>query len=226
MITVIASVTLACAAQTRLPQPTPPARIVFSDIRHFAELPQAELPTDFATNFTVAGYSYKVAVDGRITSLKLGTEPRSYRLRLPTADFGVDPRYYQEYEGDALVLCRLDSDDGEVEATTVARLDPRAGRVVWQQPVPSLNVGQPLVEDGYAYVAGYEFIGKVDLATGAYVWQHKPPAGFDFIRIAGISGDVVRFREHDAYRQPGRTIALDKRSGKPVTGGSMRRRSG
>ena len=180
-----------------------------------------ELPADF----TAAGYSYKVSLEGRITSSKPGTQPRSYRLRLPAIEVGVQPHYYLEYEGDVLLLCLVEYPDEDGEGAWLARLDPRAGRIIWEHNMPVLNVGQPLVEDGYAYVTGFESIGKINLSTGTYMWQHKPPEGFDFIAITEITDEVVRFQERDAYKQPGkRIITLDKRSGKPIVEGVRRER--
>lgn len=211
------------SAQTRPRQAqTTPATPVVSDIRHFAEIPQVELPADF----TVDGYAYKSLPDSSITSTKPGTPLRTYRLRLP-ADAAVSPSYYQEYEGDALVLCLVEYDDGV--GGWLVRLNPRMGRVVWECPVLVLNVGQPLVEDGYVYVTGRRYIGKVNLATGAYVWKYEPLRwdderdGFEFIAIMEIKGDIVRFQERDVYKQPGKqSVALDKRSGKPIAEGTRR----
>lgn len=209
-------------AQAQATPPTP----VFSDIRHFAEIPQAELPADFA----VAGYAYKSLPDSSITSSKPGTPQRTYRLRLP-ADAAASPLYYQEYEGDALVLCLVEYDDGDGVGGWLVRLDPRMGRIVWECAVPVLHIGQPLVEDGYVYVTGRRFIGKVNLATGVYVWKYEPLRwddardGFEFIAIMEIKGDIVRFQERDFYKHPGKqSVALDKRNGKPIREGAGRGR--
>jgi hypothetical protein len=70
-------------------------------------------------------------------------------------------------------------------------------------------------------VTGKGFVGKLDLRTGTYLWQHadldgggggepKPLGAFD---EPELKGDAVLFRERPVYN-PHRTLVIDRKSGK------------
>jgi hypothetical protein len=82
--------------------------------------------------------------------------------------------------------------------------------------VSAINVGVSLVEGESGYVAGENFVARIDLVSGRYTWQLT-----DFgqtqtpqFKLSELTSDRVVLRE-DVGR--GREILIDKQSGQIMT---------
>jgi hypothetical protein len=122
--------------------------------------------------------------------------------RLYTADFGGDMVFAYEVIGGS-------------GRGYVARFDPNKRIFRWFAPIPAKNIGPGLIEDNYAYITGADFVAKIDLQTGKYVWQHadlKKESGSTFreFDLPEVNGSRVVFRER---MDDGRSLQMDKASG-------------
>lgn len=123
--------------------------------------------------------------------------------RLYTADFGSD------------VILAYEISGGALGRGYVARFDPQKRIFRWFAPLPARNIGPGLIEDNCAYVTGTNYVAKIDLQTGKYVWQHpdlKTEDGTTFrsFDVPEVSGSRIVFRE---LIEDGRTLQMDKASG-------------
>jgi len=122
--------------------------------------------------------------------------------RLYTADFGAEVILAYEVTGGA-------------GRGYVARFDPNKRTFRWFAPIPARNIGPGLIEENYAYLTGTNFVAKIDLQTGKYVWQtadlkREDGSAFRSFDVPEVNGSRVVFRE---LVEDGRTLQIDKASG-------------
>lgn len=149
-----------------------------------------------------------VFIKFRSFNLKMGGPGRLERLY--TAEFG----------GDLMLAYEVAS--GRSGWGYVARFNPSTNTFRWITSVPSVNIGPGLIEGNYAYVTGQEFLSKLDLQTGKYVWQRTDLAKdygsvFAQFGLPEINGSAIVFPEAGAKE---RTLQIDKATGQTVKGPS------
>ncbi len=191
------------------------AQRAFTDVERVGE---ANARSFFA--FSAGGRLFTIRHDGfgeingvvfikfRNFNLKMGGPGRLARLY--TAEIGSD-----------LVLA-YEVANGNSGWGYVARFDPAHNAFRWIAPVASGNLGPGLIEGNYAYVTGQDFLSKLDLQTGKYVWQQTDLAkeyGSVFAQFAlpEINGASIVFPEAGAKA---RTLEVDKVTGRILKGPS------
>lgn len=197
---------------------------IYQRVRLFTEikgLPDEIEPSYF--EFSASGYNYKILSNGKGKRTGGQGAARPFNLRLSRDDHLSRAVYYAEYQGDLLLTCEIS--DGESGAGFLTRLDGRTLRMKWKRLIDAFNVGQGLIEDGYAYITAIGIIGKVDLRSGAYVWRHSnlyqvgedSDGAFNFFELPVIKGDTVLFRESEIhYRTKVATVQLNKLNGRVI----------
>ncbi|HWS89841.1 MAG TPA: hypothetical protein VN282_22935 [Pyrinomonadaceae bacterium] len=176
-------------------------------------------PSAQSFEFEMNGFSYHVRANGNGRRTK-GKKSRGFNLHLDAGE-AVTNLLYSEFEGDLLLL--LHTDIAGVPLGFVTRLEQPSMRGLWRQRIPAGDVGRPLRDGHDLYVTGLGLVGKLDLRTGEYAWQHddleveradgsKPLHTFEEPQL---DGDAVLFRERPVYN-PRRTLVLDRRSGKVI----------
>ena len=170
--------------------------------------------------FTVGGRQYTVRHDGRgeITG-PIFNKLRNFFLRLDGAA-RVDRLYSAEAGNDLLLAYQVTN--GRSGWGYIARFDPSAPAFRWFASIPSMNVGPGLIEGNYVYVTGQDFLGKLDLQTGKYVWQQTDLGKeygpvFAQFALPEINGATVVFPEAGARA---RTLEVDKATGRILKGAS------
>jgi hypothetical protein len=146
---------------------------------------------------------------------------RRFNLWLAGRNF-VEGLRFAVHEGDLLLLCELN--DGEARTGLVVRLEQPSMRALWRSPVPAAEVGEPLRDGHDLYVTGADFVARLDLRTGGYVWQHEE-IGDEIAEVRGgaarpfgsfetpePAGDAVLFRERAVYNPP-RTLVVNRKTG-------------
>ena len=170
--------------------------------------------------FTVGGRQYTVRHDGRgeITG-PIFYKLRNFFLKLDGAA-RVDKLYSAEAGNDLLLAYAVTS--GKSGWGYIARFDPSVPTFRWFAPIPSMNLGPGLIEGNYVYVTSQDFLAKLDLQTGKYVWQQTDfgkEYGSVFAQFAlpEINGAVIVFPEAGARA---RTLEVDKATGRILKGPS------
>jgi outer membrane protein assembly factor BamB len=207
-----------CPTLTAFAQnPENPARL-----QPFVRIERAEGTTFFLFNAT--NRTYAIRLDGlaeanfsepnkrRTVQLKVGPRGRLERL------------YIAELQDDLLLAYEVT--DGRSRWTYLARLNQKARKFTWITPVARINLGPGLIEDGSAYVSAQNFLAKLDLKTGDFIWQteienESAPAFLEFL-LPEIHGDRIKFPESG---QRGRVIEVEKLNGeirKQISGSSLR----
>ena len=170
--------------------------------------------------FTVGGRQYTVRHDGRgeITG-PIFNKLRNFFLKLDGAA-RVERLYSAETGNDLLLAYGVTN--GKSGWGYIARFDPSTPAFRWFAPIPSMNIGPGLIEGNYVYVTGQDFLAKLDLQTGKYVWQQTDfgkEYGPVFAQFAlpEINGAAIVFPEAGARA---RTLEVDKATGRILKGPS------
>ena len=170
--------------------------------------------------FTVGGRQYTIRHDGRgeITG-PIFNKLRNFFLKLDGAA-RIDKLYSAEAGNDLLLTYEVAN--GKSHWGYVARFDPSTPAFRWFASVPSANIGPGLIEGSHVYVTGQDFLAKLDLQTGKYVWQQtglEKEYGSVFAQFAlpEINGATIVFPEAGARA---RTLELDKVTGRILKGPS------
>ncbi|MDT7688522.1 MAG: hypothetical protein QOJ70_2998 [Acidobacteriota bacterium] len=180
----------------------------------------ADAPKGF--EFEMNGFSYHVAANGNGWRMKRD-KTRRFNLHLGGGE-DVRRLYFSDYEGDLLLLCEVEG--GEDVGAVITRLEQPSMRARWKQDVPSGNINV-LRDEGSLYLAGTNFVARLDLKTGGYVWRHvdkgEDEESKDLIpsgrySVPELSGDIVTFnaaRGPDATRP--RVVRVNRKSGKIIS---------
>jgi len=198
------------AAQAQETNAPPESSKMFTEARQISE------GSPPAFEFELSGFTYRINGNGAGRRVK-GEQTRRFNLRLDGGDY-VERFYFAEYRDNVVLLCGVTN--GESVAGFVARLEQPSMRTRWKQFIPAFNVGAGLIKDGHAYLTGINFVARLDLRTGEYVWKHdhleRGRGGGDFnsFEVPSIEGDAVLFREKPTGKSPARTIRVNRKTGK------------
>ena len=169
-----------------------------------------------AFEFGLSDFSYHVSANGN-GRREGGGLVRPFNLRL---DGGEEIRrvYFSKYAGDLLLVCEVAYGDGG--RAFVVRLEQPSMRARWKQRVPADKVAAAREGDAL-YVAASGLVGRLNLATGAYLWKYDrltpdgPPL-FESFEQPEVRGDTVSFREASVAGWPAKTLLLNKKTGKLI----------
>jgi hypothetical protein len=203
-----------CSAQEA--RPAPPPSHLFQEAR---AINSNATPDPEAFEFEMNGFAYHINANGNGRRTK-GKRSRGFNLHLDGGESAARV-LYSEFEGDLLLL--LHTTIAGVGLGFVTRLAQPSMRGLWRQRIPASDVGHPLRDGPDLYVTGNGFVGKLNLRTAEYAWQHddlenargdEQPAlhAFD---APELKGDAVLFRERPVYN-PRRTLVIDKKSGRVI----------
>lgn len=124
--------------------------------------------------------------------------------------------------GDDLVIAS-ENNGGDSGASFITRLNSETLKPAWRLRVPGFNIAEILSEGNFAYVGAIGFAGKVDLATGKFVWKHedfyrkyKKDGAFNIFELPEIEGDEVIFKELITNRAEPNVIRFNKNTGKVI----------
>jgi hypothetical protein len=182
----------------------------------FEKADEASAGATKAFEFGLADFSYHVSANGN-GRREGGGLVRRFNLRLDDGE-EISRVYFSKYAGDLLLVCVVAS--GEVGRAFVVRLEQPSMRARWKQRVPGDNVAAAR-EGESLYVAAKGFVGKLSLATGAYLWKHDrltpdgPPL-FESFEQPEVRGDTISFREAAVAGRPAKTLLLNKKTGKLI----------
>jgi hypothetical protein len=163
--------------------------------------------------FATTARHYTIRHDGLGESYGASSVRKKLDLRMGTPG-RLERVYYLEYEGDLLLIYEVRNNTsgwGYIE-----RFNQRTLKASWVTPVSSFNIGG-LVESESLYVVAADFVAKVDLQSGKYVWQIKDSEavrGTQF-GVPQIKGNVLVLEDEN-----GKTMELDKSSGTILAGRS------
>lgn len=173
-------------------------------------------PTVFT--FEAGQFSYSIAANGQGSRRSGQVAPLRFQLPL-TKDDGIEAVLYLPVDQGLCLIYQYS--DGEGAAGRVVRLDGKSLARRWAAEIPGFNVGDAVVEGNYLYLTALGFVGKLDLRTGRYAWQHRGlHAGLHFnsFERPEIGETFVRFTDKPPYKVSGpqRTVKVHKMSGARV----------
>jgi hypothetical protein len=169
--------------------------------------------------FSTTEYGYIIRADGQgqITARSQSNDgsdrPRNFQLQLGLRGH-LERLYFVEHEADVLMIYEVG--DSRSGWGYIVRLNQKTLKSRWIKPVSGLNLGPALVEGEYAYLTAANLLFKIDLRSGASVWQQDAlekqyalsSTGF---RLPSVSDERVFFQEE---AENGKTLEVDKTTGK------------
>jgi hypothetical protein len=200
-----------CSAQEA--RPTPKPSHLFQEAR---AVNTKATPDPEAFEFEVKEFSYHIKQNGNGWRKK-GDRMRGFNLRLEQG--GLKRVYFEDYGGRLLLVCEVGG--GESGGGFVTLLAQPSMRALWKQTFDGSEVGEPLRDGRHLYMTGAGFVGKINLDTGEFEWEHAgladaragEPKSLKAFDAPELNGDEVLFRERPVYN-PRRTLVIDKKSGK------------
>jgi len=120
-------------------------------------------------NFSFGTDRYEIRKDGKGIRIRPGQKPQKFRVAVDEGRI-EPPMFSFQYRNDLVLVYGLT--DGEYSYATATRLDGRTLQSKWSAHIPGFNIGQGLVEDRFLYLTAINFVAKLDLDPGKYVWQH------------------------------------------------------
>jgi hypothetical protein len=128
--------------------------------------------------------------------------------------------YFLEQGADLLLLYEVT--DGRSGWAYITRMDQRTAKQKWLAPVNAIDVGIGMVEGDEAYLVATNFVARIDLLSGKYVWQMTDFAQNETaeFRLTELTPDRVVLRE-DA--EQGREIEIDKKNGHVIAAAQRNR---
>ncbi len=120
-----------------------------------------------------------------------------FNLALEEPDH-ISALYVFNYSGKLCLVYEVH--DYESGMWKVVVLDSKSFRTVWSAQISGFNIGEGLISGNFLYVTARGFVGKIDLDTGNYVWQHdelsRPPDLFNNFERPVLGNDgYVYFTE-------------------------------
>lgn len=161
---------------------------------------------------SVSGGNYTIRRDGFVEA------PGQYWRRHSQLHLGrrggLERVYFLEHERDLILIYEVS--DEQSGWGYVERLDQKTVKPRWVTPVSGYNFGPGLVEANDLYLSAANLIARIDLRSGAYVWQQhefekQNAQSFEEFQLPSISGEHVLFPENGAK---GRVVEVDKGNGK------------
>lgn len=117
--------------------------------------------------------------------------------------------YFAEYEGDLLLEYEVTGPRGNWGY--VLRMDQKKMKFRWITPVSGDNLGPGLIDHHDLYFGASNLLAKIDLHTGAYLWQQSELQQILTFGIPAIKADTVVFRDEAEIKS---TIEVEKQTGR------------
>jgi hypothetical protein len=126
-----------------------------------------------------------------ITPVGLFKTTANDTIRLKT-DLIVEKAYLHENETDYFIFFTDTDHDGAT--SWIQKITKNPMKTEYVKHIPGFNLGQPIIDQQFAYVSAIGFIGKIDIQTGEYAWKHKDL--YDNEKYSFNSFDTVIFKKN------------------------------
>ncbi len=116
------------------------------------------------------------------------------------------------------VFVAYETFDGEGGRGAVCRFNENFTRQMWCQKIQGFNVYAGLSDAVELYVASIGFVGRINVKSGAYIWQqhglYERDEAFNMIGKAEEEANKIKFYASSGMGSGGKYISLQRDSGK------------
>lgn len=167
-------------------------------------------PGEFA--FEIDDTKYRLVSDGLGLRVDKTGGSTSFSIDVATGTWIIETFYYQAFD-DLFLLAEIREQDACGGFLTRLAGDNLVH--LWVVHVPSCNIGPAAVDGGFAYVTAWNFIAKVELDKGGYVWRHelKPDDHYYSFQTPRVERGIIRFVETDGGQRAPRVLVVEKETG-------------
>jgi hypothetical protein len=110
--------------------------------------------------------------------------------------------------------------NGDESGSIAKRIDPEKNKIIWETTLYGFNMAKPLIVDNKAYISTIGFIGKLNLASGRFVWKfdnlYKDGKYNSFKTPEFNENGLVLFKSYNVITKQTSSILIDDRKGKIV----------
>lgn len=129
----------------------------------------------------------------------------------------VEKAYLYENETDYFVFFTDTDHDGAT--SWIQKISKKTLKSQSVEHIPGFNLGQPIINEQFAYVTAIGFIGKIDLRTVEYFWQHKDlydreKYSFNSFDTVILKKNVIEFISRNWKSENIERIIVDSQTGK------------
>ena len=173
-------------------------------------------------SFILGEDTYEIKMSGKATRKDGKGRSTNFRIVLDEGEELSRVVYYAQYRGDLLVICEISA--GGNGRGSISRIDGRNLKTTWQSNISGFNIARGLIENNSVYLAASGFVGKINLETGKYIWEHDnlyrkyvESGAFNAFFTPKIIDSIVVFEEEDILNKGfDHRIHVNKSSGNIV----------
>jgi outer membrane protein assembly factor BamB len=132
------------------------------------------------------------------------------------AGHNVEKLAYTSYEND-LILVFL-TEKGDFGGGQVVRIDGNQFEPKWALEFPGPNIGQPILNNDDLYITSFGFIGKIDLNSGTFLWQHdglydSETEDFNYFKMPILDGEKAIFQGGNFFANCPERLVVNESTG-------------
>jgi outer membrane protein assembly factor BamB len=158
--------------------------------------------------FSTSMRDYAIRHDGHGEGSSATVMRKNFDLRMDGAS-RLERVYFSEFEGDLLLAYEVSTSNGDW--SYVSRFNQKTMKLLWVRPMSVERLGPGVVETTGAYFGSANALFKLDVKSGAVLWQQAQVAReFD---LPIVKSESVIFRE---LREVGRIVEVEKSTGRLV----------
>jgi outer membrane protein assembly factor BamB len=160
--------------------------------------------------FSTSMRNYAIRHDGHGESWSTNTMRKNFDLRMGGAG-RLERLYFVEYESDLILEYEVTDQRGDWGY--VLRMDQKTMKLKWIMPLSANNLGPGLIAATDLYFSASNFLARLDLPTGAFVWQQAQPDHEWAFGIPTLKGGKIVFQDEG---ETGRVVEVDTNTGRPI----------
>ena len=160
--------------------------------------------------FSTPMRNYAIRHDGHGESWAPNTMRKNFDLRMGGAG-RLERLYFVEYESD--VVLEYEVTDQRGDWGYVLRMDQKTQRYKWITPLSANNLGPGLVAGNDFYFSASGFLAKLDMQTGAFVWQQPQLEHEWAFGLPTLKGETLIFQDEGELS---RRVEVDKNTGRLI----------
>ncbi|MEZ4590769.1 MAG: hypothetical protein R3D55_06460 [Chloroflexota bacterium] len=128
----------------------------------------------------------------------------------------VESLAYASYEGDLIIVFVYSNLD--FAGSKIARIDGESLNAIWVTDFHGPNIGEPIIRSSSLYVTSIGAVGKVDMASGEFLWQHidlydQETKDFNSFKTPVFNGTEIIFQGKNIFSTCPKRIEINDLDG-------------
>ena len=160
--------------------------------------------------FATPTRNYTIRHDGHGETWAANTMRKNFDLKMGGAA-RLERMFFGEAEGDLILEYEVTDQRGDWGY--VLRMDQKSQKLKWITPLSANNLGPGLVVGNELYFSASNFLAKLDITTGSFLWQQPQPDHDWAFGLPALKGESVIFQDDGETRK---MVEVDKNTGRVI----------